>query len=386
MTSGTERNSRLDAIRRADALIAMGRWSQVLQELAPLLAGPGDVDALCRASQALLRLGRDEEALAMAERAIMAAPGNEWTHRLRSHALLQASRKVKGSQKDELLSAAVDSAREAVRLAPGNAVTHRSATEILLAAGQLPVAAAAAGEAVRLNPNSAESWIVAGRVALAQGRTQDAENCALRALQIQPNNATAWNNLGVAIQRQGRWREATTAYLKAARLSPPNSVARGNVCRSGLTVLQLFALLALLPLMLLPFGPAIYVVVFAAGCYLCRPGGALRSQTETAAIRVAMRLERLPLQRKVTQVLGRQISFRLVVFVVMLVFILAAGSSSSGIGSGVALIAFLTFIVLLGVGTRGRGWTTWGRTIRANGRPGPRRPRRKDVGVGPGLS
>lgn len=304
MTSGETQNRRLDTLRRADALIEMERWSQALQELAPLLAGPDDFDALCRASQALLGSARNEEAAVMAGRAIYADPTREWAHRLRSRALLETSSEVDAPRRAELLQEAAASAREAVRLAPASAVARLCLGQVSIAAGAYTEAASAAAEARNLDPNSAGAWVLDGCIALAYGRNDQAEQSLRRALEIQPNEADVWNTLGVAIERQGRWREATAAYLQSARLDPLHTVARQNVFTTGFALLRTLAVFLFLAVMIfVPFGEAIAVGAYAAILFLCRPKGLLRRRTEMVAIRVAMLVERLPFQRKLSQFL-----------------------------------------------------------------------------------
>lgn len=365
MAGGEAQQRRFDTIGRADALIQMKRWSQALKELAPLLAGSDDGNVLCRGARALIGLNRNEEAAALAERAIMADPTNEWAHRIRSEALLAESSDAEEPRKAELLRAALVSAREAVRLLPRSPGARRWLAQVLMAVGDYPHAASAAAEALNLDPNSVDAWLLDGRVALIYGRNEQAERSARRALEIEPNNVAAWNNLGVAIHRQGRWREATAAYLRSARLDPLDTVAKGNISRAGLTVLRTLALMALLPVMLVPFGSAIYVAVYAAGVYLCRPKGLLRHRTEMLAIRVAMRLERLPLQRKVKQSAELRLIYLFGLVVVFVAFLVAPPSTPAG----VTLLAIVGFVVL--------------QVLRTHG---VRRPRRRRFVPGPGTA
>lgn len=369
MATGEAQYRRLDTIRRADALIELRRWPQALQELAPLLAGPDDGDALCRGAQALIGLHRNQEAAAIAGRAITAAPANEWAHRLRSRALLEESREADEPRRGELLGAALASAREAVRLRPRSAMSRRWLAQVLMAVGDYPHAAAATGEALNMDPNSADGWLLDGRLALAFGQNERAEQSARRAIEIEPNNSAAWNNLGVAIHRQGRSREAAAAYLQSARLDPLDAVARGNISLAGMTVLRTLGLLALLPLLLVPWGPAIFVAAYAAGIFLCRPKGLLRARTERAAIRVTMRLERLPWRQRVSQSTELRTIYLFGVAIVMVAFFVIAPDTPAGV-TFLALVAFVVLQALraprtkrrrrAGPGTGGADWSARG--------------------------
>jgi tetratricopeptide (TPR) repeat protein len=337
LSSDVGQQARRERFERARALIDLGRYTQALDELAPLLAGPDDADAISLAAQALLALGRMDEAVNMAERAIAADPQEEWGHRLRSRALMGAARTKKGPERDLLLGKAVQSAREAARLAPSQVMTLRSASEVERVAGNYVEAEGAIRWAIQLDPTSPETWAADGLLAIEHGDTDRAERSNRRAIELNPNMATAWNNLGVALQRQGRWREATAAYIQSVRLNPPESLFQANAARIGLVLLGIVAMLIPLPVLLLPYGSIIYLAVYCTGTFLFRPGGPLRQQAETLGIRTALRAQRLPLQRRFTQAVGLRLTYRVAVLLVFIAFLLTANRTPSG----VEILAFL---------------------------------------------
>jgi len=206
--------------RLARDLIAVKRIDEAIKALVQgLAATPDDPELHCLLSQAHLRAGRGNDALAEANAAVRLAADDEWPHRLRSISLRQLGKKLE----------AVTAAREAVRLAPELGVAHQALAEALLANGTREAARAEAMEAVRLEPESAVAQDVLGRVLLAQRKFRDAEAVFRRAIQLEPNNAFAHNNLGVALQRLGRRVDAVNAFNAAATIDPQFETAKKNL-------------------------------------------------------------------------------------------------------------------------------------------------------------
>lgn len=284
---------RTERLRRADALIDLGRFPAALEVLAPLLAGPGDAQALARGARCLLGVERNDEAVDMAGRAIAANPDSEWAHRLRSVALMGLARGADGPRRSALLLDARESARQAVRLAPRMPVTYRNAVNVEIANGDVVAADLALQQLIRLAPDDSETWNTATLLALAQHDPVRAEFHARRAVELDPSSSEAWNNLGVAAQRQGRMSDAVASYVQSARLDPGENRTRRNITRSGLLVLRMAALVVALPLLLLPDGFAAFTGVTVVGYVLFRPGGRLRPRVEDAAVRTAMWLPRM---------------------------------------------------------------------------------------------
>lgn len=284
---------RVERLRRADALIDLGRFEAALEVLSPLLAGPGDAQALSRGARALLGLDRYPESVQMANQAIAAGPDLEWPHRLRSVALLAMAKQSGGARQAELVGDARQSAHQSVRLAPRMPVTYRNAVSVEIAAGDLGAAGMALQNLIALAPDDSETWNTASLLALAGHDAAGAEYHARRAVGLDPDSAEAWNNLGVALQRQGRMKDAVAAYLRSARLDPGESRTRRNIARSGMLILRMLGLIASLALLLVPDGLAPFTGALTAGYVLFRPGGPLRLRLEAAGIRTAMILGRL---------------------------------------------------------------------------------------------
>lgn len=284
-----------DRLQKADALIDLKRYDAALETLAPLLAGD-DGPALSRGTRALLGLNRPADAVAMANRAVAAAPDSEWAHRLRSASLTALAKSTDGPERKRLALEAREAARSSVRLAPNLSVGYRNAVTAEIAAGDYPAAGAAVQRLFELAPADSETWNTACLLALAQDDAPVAERYARRAIELDPNSSEAWNNLGVSLQRAGRMKDAVSAYVQSARLDPGESLTRRNIARSGMLLLRMIALLVLLPVLLVPDGIAIFSAAVVAGYVLFRPGGARRAQVEGMGIRAALRLDRMSIR------------------------------------------------------------------------------------------
>ncbi len=185
-------------IRRARALLEVGRWEQAQQELAGYLAtAPQSVEGLCLLARCQQLAGQFELMLGTAEQAIGAAPDHEWPHRLRSIALGKLGR----------VTEAVQAGRRAVDLAPGTWQTHVILVDALLAQGSvesLRTAYRAARHARQLAPDEPEVHNAYGRLYQAISDPVAARRCYGEALRLDPQNSTARNNLAVVELRQGR--------------------------------------------------------------------------------------------------------------------------------------------------------------------------------------
>ena len=339
MTEAAAGTGRSDILRRADALIDLGRFPMALEALAPLIAGPGDAEALCRGARALIGLSRHEEAADMAGRAVAAAPDLEWAHRLRSAALVALAKDAAGGQRAALADEAREAARQSVRLAPGLPVTYRNAVTAEITAGDLAAASMALQRLLLLAPEDAESWNTAALLALAAHDPITAEQHARRAIELDPNSSEAWNNLGVAQQRSGRMKDAVSSYVQSARLDPGEELTRRNIARSGLLVLRMAALVALLPILLVPDLVAAYLAAVIAAWWIWRPGGARRDQAEALGVRVALRIDRMKVVSPRVQAVLTEVVPRVVTAGALLAGIAAVERATPVVGTATLVVA-----------------------------------------------
>jgi tetratricopeptide (TPR) repeat protein len=335
---------RSDRLRRADALIDLKRYEQALETLAPLLAGPGDGQALSRGARALIGLDRPADAVAMASRAVAASPDSEWAHRLRSAALMAQAKATESTERDRLSIEAREAARASVRLAPNLPVSYRNAVSAEIVAGDLYSASLAMQKLFELAPQDAETWNTASLLSLAQHQPDVAEVYARRAIEVDPNSSEAWNNLGVSLQRGGRMKDAVAAYLQSARLDPGESLTRRNIARSGLLVLRMIGLVALMPLLLVPDGVAGYVGLSVVAYLVFRPGGPQRDRAEMWGVRTAMRLNRMSFRSEGAQRFLSEVVTRVVAVGAILGCFYAA-ESTQPVVVAVAFLAVLGCVV-----------------------------------------
>ena len=212
------------AAARADALLDLGRADEAAALLREAIASePESAHLHAQLAFALVRAERPKEALAAAETAAGLAPHWEWPHRLRAVAL-----RALGKAKQ-----AVAAAEEAVRIAPEESGSHEVLADCRLAARQLRGAYEAAERAVALDPASAGAHHTLGDVALERDAPGEAEEHYRRALELDPAEAMTLNNLAVALQRQGRENAAHELFERAARADPREETARGNLASTS---------------------------------------------------------------------------------------------------------------------------------------------------------
>jgi tetratricopeptide (TPR) repeat protein len=96
-------------------------------------------------------------------------------------------------------------------------VLHNLANQ-LMAAGEIPAAAALFRQAAALNPRAAGSFLNAGVCEFRQGRTDEAARLVARATRISPRLFEAWANLAEMRRASGELSGARHAYAKALAL------------------------------------------------------------------------------------------------------------------------------------------------------------------------
>jgi tetratricopeptide (TPR) repeat protein len=211
-----------EQIAKAQALLDVGRADEAAAMLsAALAADSGAWRGWCMLGVAHLERARHREALDCARRAIEIEPEENWPHRIAS----VAERHL--GNKDQ----AVAAAREAVRLAPHNAYAHAQLA-VALAHTRRSRRAEALNEAARaleLGGHDAKIHCMAGDVALAVKYVWLAEERYRRCLEIDPSNAVAVNNLALIRLRGGLPIAAANGFIRAAALDPTADLHRRNL-------------------------------------------------------------------------------------------------------------------------------------------------------------
>ena len=194
--------------------------------------------------EALLSLGRAEEAASLADSLPeREAPTPEFL-RLRGRALRAAGRlfDAEGNFREALAMSPGDAglladlattllgqkrhrealafAREAVSVRPDLAAYHALVGVLADAMGLEEEAESELGAARALSPGDAESHVVYGFHVLRQGRTEVAESAFRDALRVDPQRPEAHHGLARALAERGMLAEARTAWADALSLDP----------------------------------------------------------------------------------------------------------------------------------------------------------------------
>lgn len=236
------------AIARARSLVAVKRWRDAMEALAPAYGNEATAaDAHCLRAQCLLALGQPGEAAGAARHALAAAPGSEWAHRLLAIAYLRMRHR----------SGAIAEAREAVRLAPESAHALHVLALSQLVLQHKEAADKTARMSVAANPEEAVAHLTMAQVAVAHQAYALAERAYREALRLEPDNVDALLGLGRVLHRLGRRDEAARVYLAAGRADPTDSRARHGLARIGLPAVGVGSVVVVKALLLIGIQPAI---------------------------------------------------------------------------------------------------------------------------------
>jgi Flp pilus assembly protein TadD len=210
------------AAERAEALLDLGRPDDAERLIRTALqAEPNDPTLLVLLSRALLDRTAYRAARDTAVRAVEAAPAD-----VMALSCLAAAAAGQRKYKDALR--AVD---RAVDLAPGLGDLHRQRAEILLGNGDSAGAVQAARHARQLAPQSAEVAATLAAALAASTELDEAHAEATRALQLDPESARAHGTAGYVRLRQGGGTQSVVLFREALRLDPTSKNAQ-----RGLTI------------------------------------------------------------------------------------------------------------------------------------------------------
>ena len=176
-------------IARASALFDQLDLDRAVSTLEPVLAAdPGSVDGWILMSRLQLALDRTDAALEAVDRAVQLAPDNPRSLATASRALSLLGRH------DE----AVTMAYRAVVAEPENALWHdRVAWALLAADRQFADAEQAARTAIGLDPNEAHYYFTHGVALDALGHLDQARQELITSLRMEPENPVAQHRLAV---------------------------------------------------------------------------------------------------------------------------------------------------------------------------------------------
>nr|AIS85556.1 TPR repeat-containing protein [Verrucosispora sp. MS100047] len=210
-------------LQRATLLAELGRYDEAVGELGFALAlDPAHVETLVMLARVHLAADRPVEALAAAESAAAAAPGQVPPLVLRGLALGDLER----------YGEAARTADEILALGPQDAYAQRSAAAILAGSRNGQPALNAAWHAVELAPEEPQGHLVLGLVAANMRMFDLAERAYREALRLDPRLAEVSEDVGVLRLEQRRW-SATLERLAEAAVPtlPPTDPRRTEVNR-----------------------------------------------------------------------------------------------------------------------------------------------------------
>jgi len=180
---------------------------------------PNNPVALNNLAYALVRVGRNVEAIERCDRALQLRPAYAPAHYNLGLALAATGR----------IAEAIEHYREAIRLKADYPEAHANLALVLAAVGQTNQAIEHGREAVRQRPDFASAHTNLGLLLASVGRTGEAIEHYREALQLKPAEAATHNNLGAALAGLGRWSEAIEHYHEALRLKPEYTDAHNNL-------------------------------------------------------------------------------------------------------------------------------------------------------------
>ncbi|HJP77677.1 MAG TPA: tetratricopeptide repeat protein [Pseudonocardiaceae bacterium] len=211
-----------DAYDRADHLLEVGR-AQAALELLTQAGEPEDGRGLRLFWLANQRLGRQDEALRWADRAVSVEPlaANSWVYR--GTALLELGR----------TEDAITAARRAVELGPESFASHYLLGRALIRNSAEPAELlAVTTTAVRLAPDNAEAHVLLGLAHDEAGDSEAAAAAYRAALAIDPDNAGARNNLARTDLWAHRRKKAVGGFRSALASDPQNTTMHENLGRA----------------------------------------------------------------------------------------------------------------------------------------------------------
>jgi len=199
-------------------------WKQQYAEAircceAVLRGNPNQLDAHNNLGNALVKLGRIDEAIEHYQAVLRREPDHADAHNNLGIAL------VKQGKLDE----AIAHFQEALRLGPNDAQKHGNLGKALAARGRFDDAIRHFVEALRLAPDYAEAHQNLADVLLIQGRKNEAEVHYHAAIQSKPDLAEPRYQLAVILASQGHMAEAVFQWREAVRLSPDWVEALNNL-------------------------------------------------------------------------------------------------------------------------------------------------------------
>jgi tetratricopeptide (TPR) repeat protein len=205
------------SINRAAQLLSVGRIDEASASIKKALStNPQNSEALSLQSIIAVVLNNKDEALALAARAVEAAPESATSQIALSYA----------QQADFDLAGARASLEKAVGLEPENGLAWARLAELWSSSGDLDKALETAQKAVELAPNLSRTQTVLGFAYLTQVKTAMARESFNKAIELDQADSLPRLGLGLAKIRDGELEEGRRDIEVAASLDSNSSLIR----------------------------------------------------------------------------------------------------------------------------------------------------------------
>jgi len=183
---------------------------------------PKDLKALSADGKVKVRLGKNEEGIALLREVVTLAPQSAAAHLDLAIALADSYN----------LPAALAETTLATKLAPNSAATHFNRGRVLFDLGKVSEAQPEFQTASRLAPDLAEPYYYLALIEEQNGDFAKAVNYLQTTVKLQPHNAPAWYLLGQNLEREGHTKEAIPAWREAIAIDPSYSQALWKLARA----------------------------------------------------------------------------------------------------------------------------------------------------------
>ncbi|KOR38146.1 MULTISPECIES: tetratricopeptide repeat protein [Planktothricoides] len=212
--------------QRGNALTGLGRYEEALTSANRALAiNPNYPDAWSNRSATLWHLGRFPEALASTERAIALKSDSSlaWFNQARILTTL--------GQYEEAISAYELAIQGDANIGdrPSLAEIWVNQSAVFLRLSRYGEAVSATQQAIALDGTFSQAFYNQGLGFMGQGLYEDAVKAYEEAIKIDPQNADFWAGKGLAFQYLEAYPEAIAAFQKALELNPNHAQAKQNL-------------------------------------------------------------------------------------------------------------------------------------------------------------
>ena len=197
--------------QRADALLDLGRAEEAFGQAKKALGlDIQQSEPWFEACRALLSLSRGEEALEHADAGLVRRPESAWGHRLRSSALSMRSRPTE----------ALGEADEAMKLTPHEPLAMRRRARCLYALDRDEEALTQVDESIGTDPESHYGYGLRSAITLYLKRFDASETACRAGLELSPGNVELLSRLGDVLRKKGQPLDAMAAYRDAILANP----------------------------------------------------------------------------------------------------------------------------------------------------------------------